>query len=167
MSTSCGHAGYMFRTRNNSGQYYISSYNIYPNRYLLCNQDILHVSLMLHLQRVTTFLFCSHRGQRLNAVCLDKQVYHKMNTSNAIQVHTWSPKLVKPVPADALQQKALNRFNAANICPPEIRRCVFHNGPDSKVHGASMGPTWVLSAPDGPHVGPMNLAIRGGGDSGD
>ena len=31
--------------------------------------------------------------------------------------------------------------------------------PDSKVHGANMGPTWVLSAPDGPHVGPMNLAI--------
>ena len=28
------------------------------------------------------------------------------------------------------------------------------------VHGANMGPTWVLSAPDGPHVGPMNLAIR-------
>ena len=25
---------------------------------------------------------------------------------------------------------------------------------------ANMGPTWVLSAPDGPHVGPMNLAIR-------
>ena len=24
--------------------------------------------------------------------------------------------------------------------------------PDSKVHGANMGPTWVLSAPDGPHV---------------
>ena len=32
--------------------------------------------------------------------------------------------------------------------------------PDSKVHGANMGPTWVLSAPDGPHFGPMNLAIR-------
>ena len=31
--------------------------------------------------------------------------------------------------------------------------------PDNKVHGANMGPTWVLSAPDGPHVGPMNLAI--------
>ena len=31
---------------------------------------------------------------------------------------------------------------------------------DSKVHGANMGPTWVLSAPDGSHVGPMNLAIR-------
>ena len=23
-----------------------------------------------------------------------------------------------------------------------------------------MGPIWVLSAPDGPHVGPMNLAMR-------
>ena len=35
------------------------------------------------------------------------------------------------------------------------------NAPVSKVHGANMGPTWVLSAPDGPHVGPMNLAILG------
>ena len=32
--------------------------------------------------------------------------------------------------------------------------------PDSKVHGTNMGPTWVLSAPDGPHVGPMNLVTR-------
>ena len=35
--------------------------------------------------------------------------------------------------------------------------------PDKKVHGANMGPTWVLSAPDGPHVGPMNFAMREGG----
>ena len=32
--------------------------------------------------------------------------------------------------------------------------------PDSKYHGANMGPTWVMSVLDGPHVGPMNLAIR-------
>ena len=32
---------------------------------------------------------------------------------------------------------------------------------DSKVHEANMGTTWVLLAPDGPHVGPTNLAIRG------
>ena len=31
---------------------------------------------------------------------------------------------------------------------------------DSKVHWANMGPTWVLSAPGEPHVGPMNLIIR-------
>ena len=39
---------------------------------------------------------------------------------------------------------------------------VFHTTktPDSKVHGANMGPTWVLSAPDGPHVGLMNLEVK-------
>ena len=31
--------------------------------------------------------------------------------------------------------------------------------PDSKVHGANMGPIWVRQDPDGPHVGPMNFAI--------
>ena len=31
--------------------------------------------------------------------------------------------------------------------------------PDSKVHVANMGPTWAMSAPGGPHAGPMNLAI--------
>ena len=31
--------------------------------------------------------------------------------------------------------------------------------PDSKVHWANMGPTWVWQDPGGPHVGPMNLAI--------
>ena len=37
----------------------------------------------------------------------------------------------------------------------------FEADTNSKVHGANMGPTWVLSAPDGPHVDPMNLASRG------
>ena len=32
--------------------------------------------------------------------------------------------------------------------------------PDSKVHGAYMGPTWGRQDPGGPHVGPMNLASR-------
>ena len=36
---------------------------------------------------------------------------------------------------------------------------LHHISPDSKVHGANMGLTWALSAPDGPLVGPMNLAI--------
>ena len=38
--------------------------------------------------------------------------------------------------------------------------CVDYHYPDSKVHGANMGPTWDLSAPDGQHVGPMNPVIR-------
>ena len=34
--------------------------------------------------------------------------------------------------------------------------------PDSKYHGANMGLTWVPSAQDGSHVGPMNLFTRVG-----
>ena len=30
---------------------------------------------------------------------------------------------------------------------------------DSKVHGANMGANWVLSASDGPHVGPVNFGL--------
>ena len=43
--------------------------------------------------------------------------------------------------------------------------CLCCNYPDSKVHGGNMPPPppppppRVMSAPDGPHVGPMNLAI--------
>ena len=42
--------------------------------------------------------------------------------------------------------------------------CKIYDIPNIKFHVANMGPTWVLSAPDGPpdgpHAGPMNLAIR-------
>ena len=31
--------------------------------------------------------------------------------------------------------------------------------PDSKVHGANIGPVWGRQDPGGPHVGPMNFAI--------
>ena len=31
--------------------------------------------------------------------------------------------------------------------------------PDSKVHGANMGPIWNRQDPGGPHVGPVNIAI--------
>ena len=34
--------------------------------------------------------------------------------------------------------------------------------PDSKVHGANMGPIWARQDPGGPHVGPMNFVIWGG-----
>ena len=39
--------------------------------------------------------------------------------------------------------------------------CIGSNAniPDSKVHGGNMGPIWGRQDPDGPSVGPMNLAI--------
>ena len=33
------------------------------------------------------------------------------------------------------------------------------NYPDSKAHGANMGPIWGRQDPGGPHVGPMSFAI--------
>ena len=38
------------------------------------------------------------------------------------------------------------------IPPHDIR-------PDSKIHGANVGPTWGRQDPGGPHVGHMNFAI--------
>ena len=37
---------------------------------------------------------------------------------------------------------------------------MFVKGPNSKVHGVKMGHIWVLSAPGGPHVGPIDLVVR-------
>ena len=36
---------------------------------------------------------------------------------------------------------------------------VIHTSPDSKVHGANMGPIWGRQDPGWPHVGPMDFAI--------
>ena len=36
---------------------------------------------------------------------------------------------------------------------------VICEDPDSKVHGANMGPIWGRQDPDGPHVVPMKFAI--------
>ena len=47
------------------------------------------------------------------------------------------------------------------ICKLAIRfpYSLFIPNPDSKVHGANMGPIWGWKDPGGPHVGPMNVAI--------
>ena len=38
-------------------------------------------------------------------------------------------------------------------------RAYWYDYPDSKVHGANMGPIWGRQDPGGPNVGPMNFAI--------
>ena len=53
-------------------------------------------------------------------------------------------------------------LNEALSCHDVITDLEIQHYPDSKVHGVNMGTTWVLSAPDGPHVRPMNLAIKVG-----
>ena len=45
------------------------------------------------------------------------------------------------------------------ICQ-KLHRHALDKYPYSKVNGANMGPIWVMSALDWPHVGPVNLATR-------
>ena len=45
------------------------------------------------------------------------------------------------------------------ILDPVIAASNYVNSPDSKVHGANMGPIWGRQDPGGAHVGPMNFAI--------
>ena len=74
----------------------------------------------------------------------------------------WDPK--KYVPINFLDENQKFSFmkciwicHLENVCRFVAVSMCF---PDSKVHGANMGPTWDLSAQDGPHVVPMNLAIK-------
>ena len=57
-----------------------------------------------------------------------------------------------------------------NTARPLLYGCQSRAGciivPYSKVHGANMGPIWGRQDPSGPHVGPMNFAIWGGGGGG-
>ena len=57
----------------------------------------------------------------------------------------------------------ISRYTNVQILykPWNMCKMLLYIVPHSKVHGVNMGPTWILSAPDGPHVDPMNLAIRG------
>ena len=59
-------------------------------------------------------------------------------------------------------------FHATRIKWDEARipfhsKCIaldgYHDFPDSKAHGANMGPIWGRQDPGGPHIGPMNFAI--------
>ena len=44
------------------------------------------------------------------------------------------------------KQQGIRRWNLTTQ-----RNREMHDRPDSKIHGANMGPIWVLSVPDGPH----------------
>ena len=66
-----------------------------------------------------------------------------------------------------LEWSQLRRFWKSHVCHTADATCygmgskvkTFHIVPDSKVHGANMGPIWGRKEPGGPHVGPINFAI--------
>ena len=87
--------------------------------------------------------FCSadercHYKVTLSLIGWEQTWYHWLRSCSAIY-RKWAFNLVITLPADIL---ASNR-----------------SYPDSKVHGANMGPIWGQQDPGGPHGGPMSLAI--------
>ena len=56
------------------------------------------------------------------------------------------------------QKKAVE----AGVRTLSLSDCKHKMIPDSKVHGANVGPTWVRQDPGVPQVGPMDFAIRDG-----
>ena len=55
----------------------------------------------------------------------------------------------------------MREFVTIKITPSLIGWLQAYNQPfpDSKVHGANMGPIWRRQDTDGPHVGPINFTI--------
>ena len=85
--------------------------------------------------------------------CQQKSIIYARDTSNMLHRKT----------EDALMQEHQLVLPCTMQQMPktmDVDQGTKRTTPDSKVHGANMGTTWVLSAPDGPHVSPMNLAIR-------
>ena len=74
-------------------------------------------------------------------------------------VHIWNTmKHMTPTAAAYCCMHTASHFNSS---PRGQNSRHFVDTPDSKVHGANMGPIWGRQDPGGPHVGPMNFAIWG------
>ena len=54
---------------------------------------------------------------------------------------------------------AVWRMYSGDVFARFLHGPVTDNTPDSKVHGANIGPIWGRQDPAGPHVGPMKFAI--------
>ena len=68
----------------------------------------------------------------------------------------WGPMAI-PLTEAISGMLGLGSSNIMMLNPASLVHTV--NNPDSKVHGANMGPIWGRQDPDGPHVGPMKNAI--------
>ena len=98
--------------------------------------------------------------------CTNTQL--KCVSNEGTSLLSWSPMTIELSHLQAtwhfiqqLVQADSKEYIKAMYYWPYVTGGYTHKVPYSKVHGANMGTTCVLSAQDGPHVGPMNLAIRG------
>ena len=140
----------------------------------MCDQQRLpgSVTKMLRLsvtESVTELsIGSSHRSSmRLNRtlqwrhmrVMASQTTYKQLCVRQLVHVHKKRKKIKAPITGPFV--RGINRSSV--VSPPKgpvIERRFHVVTPDSKINGANMGLTWVLSAPDGPQIGPIKLAIR-------
>ena len=130
----------------------------YNGRKLKHHSDV--PSDLWHFKSQATQQLVQHFVENKNKGNIKAQIWNKLNSTvlDHQQVQCSFPQLLRVLmdcyyncKQDGVIQNGQQNF---------INLVTLQSYPDNKVHGAKMGPTWVLSAPDGPHVGPMNLTIR-------
>ena len=139
-----------------------------PTRWLLCDRLLFLLSVIRDLLpgRKNWFtISCCHSGSFMICTSCSNSYSHIDNNcwQNLIMMrYTWSFHK-RFIFLEMIYNACVfigfeyeYRFLPSYIAPTGVR---YNNNPDSTVHGANMGPTWVLSASDGLHVGPMNLLI--------
>ena len=93
----------------------------------------------------------------------DKYVAHKRimpHRINRWHPVLWAPKHPYECFADADYYDPVRRLRSFDLVRQWVSTShdiIICNFPDSKVHGANMGPTWALSAPAGPMLAPWTL----------
>ena len=80
-----------------------------------------------------------------NKMCTSKIAKENKSSTSCIVPHRRCQVVVTTI--NWASNADMIKIIVGYTCPEQL--------PDSKVHGANLGPTWVLAAPDGPHVGPM------------
>ena len=83
---------------------------------------------------------------------ISKNDGHEIYKTNAAKVEDW-PDLNSQI-TTSIWPLWIELWAIFLVCQKKSAKCVV---PDTKVHGANMGPTWVLLAPVGSHVGPRRV----------
>ena len=87
--------------------------------------------------------------------------YHACNENPSVCHYQWP--ISRNYVYNVVDIEYLHLIFCSRPCKNIFRFHLFYMNityPDNKIHGTNIGPAWALSAPNGPHVGPMNLAIR-------
>ena len=115
---------------------------------------------MYHLKSST---FLLQRASHAKSLPMS-QSHHDM-PDTAMQILTWfcwsfnSRPLVTSFSTTTLHSAVFVEGPVTGVLVLLVLLTTPQSTPESKVHGANTGPTWVLSAPGGSYVDPMNLAI--------